>query len=283
MAELQISGLTRAELATYVRAQIQALVPLPSSRPRSSAFGSVSAGLAYAAPLAGAVDWSASVGASQRINPSVHELDTGSVDLSAGLATTRGAHRLSASAQYQHLRLDGASFRDALGAIGQWQWEAGPRTQLGAWLQAFDLTFAVEPIRDARRHAAGATLAQGFEGPRAATFAATAYGGRERVRADVPQLSFDFAGLRTALSATLAPGWRASAGWSFERRAFDAPEPLFGAVRVDRQHDLRIGLEHELGASVTVGPVLAWTRNASTLAPNDFDRTQAFVFARWRF
>ncbi len=33
MAELQISGLTRAELATYVRAQIQALVPLPRPEP----------------------------------------------------------------------------------------------------------------------------------------------------------------------------------------------------------------------------------------------------------
>jgi hypothetical protein len=258
-------------------------VPLPASRPRESWFGATSAGITYVAPIGGRLEWTAGLQLAQRTNASQHNIDTLSAEAFAGLSTAFGAHRYSMSVQYQHLRLDGDAFRDAAGAIVQWQWDSGPRTQLGAYAQAFDLSFPDEPIRDARRAGLGATLAHGFGGRWAPTLAATVQGGAERSREDVPQLSFGYAGLRSALGATIAPGWRASVGYSFERRGFDGPEPLFGVVRVDRQHDARIGVEREIGRALTVGPVLAYTRNASTVAPNDFRRTQAFVFARYRF
>ena len=54
-------------------------------------------------------------------------------------------------------------------------------------------------------------------------------------------------------------------------------------MRVARQHDLRAGLEHDASRALTIAPAIAWTRNASTVAPNDFRRTQAFVYARYRF
>ena len=267
----------------WVLSDGQALVPLPASRPRESAFAALSAGITYVAPINGWLDWTAGLQIAQRTNASQHNIDTGPAEASAGLSSAFGAHRYSMSLQYQHLRLDGTAFRDAAGAIAQWQWDSGPRTQLGAYAQAFDLTFPDQPVRDARRIAAGLTLAHGWGGPRAPTFAAALHGGDETVHADLPQLSFGFVGLRTALGATLGPGWRANAGWSFERRTFDAIEPLFGVVRVDHQHDLRIGLEHDVGRSLTLMPGLAWTHSASTLAPNDFRRTQAFVYARYRF
>lgn len=267
----------------WVLADGQALVPLPSSQPRSSAFLAVAAGLTYVAPINGWLDWTAGLQLSQRINPSQHNMDTGSAEVASGLSTTTGTHRYSMSLQYQHLRLDGDAFRDAAGAIAQWQWDSGPRTQVGAYAQAFDLSFPDQSVRDALRFGAGLTLAHGFGGAAAPTFAASLYGGDERVRADVPQLSFGFAGLRTALGATVAPRWRASAGLSFERREADASEPLFGVLRIDRQVDLRLGLEHDVDRALTIAPAIAWTRNRSTVAPNDFRRTQAFVYARYRF
>jgi hypothetical protein len=267
----------------WVLSDGQALVPLPSSRPRESWFAALAGGITYVAPINGWLDWTAGLQVAQRTNASQHNIDTGSVEASTGLSTASGAHRYSMSLQYQHLRLDGDAFRDAAGAIAQWQWDSGPRTQLGAYAQAFDLRFPEQSVRDARRLGAGLTLAHGWGGPRAPTLAAAAYAGDESVRADLPQLSFGFGGVRTAIGATLAPGWRANAVWSYERRAFDAPEPLFGVVRVDRQHDLRVGIEHDVGRSLTLMPGVAWTRNASTLAPNDFRRTQVFVYARYRF
>jgi hypothetical protein len=267
----------------WVLADGQALVPLPSSQPRSSAFLALSAGLTFVAPINGWLEWTAGLQLSQRINPSQHTMDTGSAEVSSGLSTTNGPHRYSMSLQYQHLRLDGDAFRDAAGAIAQWQWDSGPLTQIGAYAQAFDLAFPDQPVRDASRIGAGLTLAHGFGGAAAPTLAASVFGGNEQVRAEVPQLSFGYAGRRAAIGATLAPGWRASAGLSFERREADASEPLFGVLRVDRQYDLRIGLEHEVDRALTIAPAIAWTRNRSTVAPSDFRRTQAFVYARYRF
>ena len=267
----------------WVLADGRALVPLPSSRPRESAFAAVAAAVTRVAPIGGRLDGTVGLQFAQRVNASQHNMDTGLVEASAGLSTATAPHRLSMSLQYQHLRLDDTAFRDAAGAIVQWQWDAGPRTQLGAYAQAFDLRFPDERVRDARRRTGGLTIAHGLGGPIAPTLAAVLHAGDERTREDLPQLSFGFAGLRTALVASFAPGWRATAGWSYERRRFDGPEPLFGTVRVDRQHDLRIGVERDLDRSLTVAPVLAWTHNASTLAPNDFRRTQAFVHVRYRF
>ncbi len=267
----------------WVLSDGQSLVPLPASQPRSSAFAAVSAGVTYVAPINGWLDWTAGLQIAQRVNASQHNIDTGSADLYAGLATATGTHRYSMSLQHQHLRLDGAAFRDATGAIVQWQWDSGPRTQVGAYAQVFELFFPEEAVRDAQRRAAGVTLAHGFGGALAPTLAASLYGGNETVHDDVPQLSFGFRGIRTALAAVVAPRLRASVGWSYERREFDAIEPLFGTLRIDRQHDLRAGLEYEVDRRLTVAPAIAWTANASTVAPNDFRRTQAFVYARYRF
>jgi predicted RNA-binding Zn-ribbon protein involved in translation (DUF1610 family) len=49
----------------------------------------------------------------------------------------------------------------AIGAIAQWQWDSGPRTQVGAFVQAFDLAFPDQRVRDALRRAAGASAACG--------------------------------------------------------------------------------------------------------------------------
>jgi len=259
----------------------RALVPLPASLPRESAFGSLSLGLARAAPLDGRIDWTAGLQLAQRVNASQHNVDTGAAELSAGLSMTDGPQRYSMSVQHQHLRLDDAAWRNATGGVVQWQSTVGPRTELGAYGQAFALRFPGQPVRDARRAGGGLTLAHGFPGSAAATVAGGLHAGRERAGAG--QLSHDFAGARLALGAALAPRWRAAAAAGFERRAFDAPEPLFGATRVDRQLDARLSLEWEHSATTTLAPTIAWTRNRSSLAPSDFRRTQVFVQARVRF
>ena len=261
----------------------QALVPLPVARPRSSSVFALGAGATYIVPINGQLDWTTGLQIAQRIYPSQHNMDMGSAELSTGLSWATGAHRISMSLQYQHLRLDNEPFRNAAGVIGQWQYDAAARTQVGAYLQYFDLSFPEQAVRDASRTSAGATLAHGFGGPWDAVLAASVYGGADTAYSGLPQLSFEFVGLRTALTVPLSGGWRGIGGWSFERRGFDGPEPLFGVTRVDHQNDLSLAFERDLTRQWTISPVLQYTRNQSTIAPNDFKRTQAYLFARYRF
>jgi len=261
----------------------QALTPLPSSRPQNSAFYEANAQFQYTAPINGNTDWTIGSQLNQRINPSQHNSDLGSVEVSGGLARTQGPNRYSMSVQLQQLYLDDQSFRQAKGLLGQWQRDVDGRTQVGAYAQLFSLTFPDQPVRDARRSVVGATVVRGLEDTAKTVLVGNAYVGGESSRHDIGELSFGLQGLRAALSRILGAEWRGSAGVSDERRSHDGPDGFFGITREDRQTEFRLGAERELTPKLTVTPQVVFTRNASTLAPSDFRRTQAVVAIRYRF
>ena len=267
----------------WVLADGTSVIPLGISLPRnSSAFGSALA-LNWTAPMGGGWQWTAGGRAAIRRYPSAHTLDQDQFDLSSGFAFHTGCHQLNMLAQFQHLQLDGAAFRNARGALGQWQCDLDARTQVGAYVQGFALDFPDESTRDARRAALGLTFARVVAGPRRPILVSGLQFGRETSRRDLDNLSYDFHGARVALSAGLGDGWRGFAALSWEARDFDGIEPFFGVARSDRQTELRFGAERAVSADWSVAPAITFTRNRSTLDPNDFRRTQAGVTLRYRF
>ncbi len=259
------------------------VTPFGGSLPQASAVAAVGIGLNAIVPMSGGWHWTAGGRASLRTHPSAHTLDQGQLDLSSGFAFRTGCHQFNMLAQLQHLRLDAAAFRNALGALGQWQCDVDARTQVGAYVQGFGFDFPGAPVRDARRAAAGMTLARAFAGERRPVLVAGLQAGTESSRPGLDHLSHGFRGLRAALNVNLGGGWRGSVAASWESRAFRGAEPLFGVVRHDRQTEFRLGAERALSTHWSVAPALAFTRNRSTLAPNDFRRTQAGVTFRYRF
>ncbi len=261
----------------------QALIPLPASRPRKSAFHSVGVLAQYIAPIGGRADWTIGVNLNQRINPSQHNYDLGSADATTGFGWLSGRSRYSVSAQLQHLWLDQESFREAAGVSAQWQRELNTSSQVGLYGQWFALSFPDQSSRDARRQVIGATAVHGFDDPGTTVAVGNLYLGREASTADVDSLSFDFYGVRAGLSRAIAARWRGAASVAWEQRRHDAPDNFFGVVRSDRQFEARLGLDHELDANLTLSPQISYLRNASNLGPNEFDRTQFQVGLRYRF
>ena len=117
------------------------LTPLPSSRPQESAFYELGAQFQYTAPINGNTDWTIGSQLNQRNNPSQHNSDLGSVEVSSGLARTQGSNRYSMSIQLQQLYLDDDSFRQAKGLLGQWQRDVDSRTQVGLTASSSRSTF----------------------------------------------------------------------------------------------------------------------------------------------
>jgi outer membrane protein len=259
------------------------LTPLPASRPQESAFYEVGAQLQYTAPINGNTDWTIGSQLNQRINPSQHNSDLGSVEVSSGLARTQGSNRYTMSIQLQQLFLDGDGFRQAKGLLGQWQRDLDSRTQVGLYGQIFALDFPDQAIRDARRAVIGATVVRGLGDAARSVVIGNAYAGKESSRHDIDELAFGIYGLRAALSRTLAGEWRGSLGLSYEHRGYDGPDSFFGITRKDRQFEVRVGAERAFGPRLSITPQIIYTRNSSTLAPSDFRRTQALVAARYRF
>lgn len=266
----------------WVLADGTTVIPLGVSRPRESAAFGAAIGADWTVPIGGAWQWTIGARAATRRYPSAHTLDQDQFDLNSGFAFRNGCHRIDMLVQAQHLELDGAGFRDAAGAFAQWQCDLDTRTRIGAYAQHFGFAFPREAVRDARRTGAGLTLARVLEGAARPVIVAGVSGGRERSRRGLGNLSYDYRGLRAAYSRALGTHWRGFASLSYEQRDFDATEPFFGVVRADRQTSLRVGAEHPLSRRWTVAPALTYTRSRSTVAPNDFRRTQASVLLRYR-
>ena len=261
----------------------QALIPLAASRPRKSTFQTIGLSAQYLVPIGGSADWTIGVAANQRINPSQHNYDMGAVDLTTGFGWVSGLNRYSVSAQLQQLWLDQASFRQAAGVAAQWQRDLGASSQVGLYAQWFTLRFPDQEIRNARRQVVGATAAHGFGDSGSTVAIANLYLGREQSTEDLDELGFDFRGLRVGLSRSLTPGLRASASVGWEARRHDAPDSFFGVTREDRQLEWRVGLEQALATRLTLTPLISHLRNASTLGPNEFRRTQVQVGLRYRY
>lgn len=260
-----------------------AVVPLGISLPRNSAVLAAALGVNWTVPMGGGWQWTTGGRASVRHHPSAHTLDQDQFDLSSGFAFRTGCHQINMLAQFQHLQLGGAAFRNAAGALAQWQCDLDARTQVGAYAQGFALDFPDEPVRDARRAMLGLTFARVLDGARRPILVAGLHVGTETSRRDLDNLSYDFRGVRAALSMGLGNGWRGFAALSYEARRFDGFEPLFGATRSDRQTDLRLGAERPLSDAWSIAPAITLTRSHSTLDPNDFRRAQAGVTLRYRF
>lgn len=275
----------------WVLADGTAVTPLAASRARSSntlgaslsaaATGPVSASLA--GPFAGRLEWNLAARASLRRYHQVSEFDQEQFDGSGGLSLRDGCHRYAVAALLQNLQLDGHSYRNAAGALFQWQCETDPRTLVGATLQNFRLDYPGASMRDARRKALGLNAARILDTASRPILIGAITVGEETSRAGLGNLAHDFLSLRAGLVARLSSDWRGSTVLAWEKRDFDAAEPLFGVVREDRQTELRIEFERRVNNHTSVTPQIVHTRNRSTLSPNDFRRTEVGVQLRHRF
>ncbi len=275
----------------WVLADGTAVTPLAASLPRSSntlgaalaaaASGPVSASLA--GPLAGKLEWNLGARASLRRYDRVSDFDQEQFDVSGGLSLRNGCHRYTVAALLQHLRLDGQAYRNASGALLQWQCETDPRTLIGATLQSFRLDFPGAGLRDARRNAVGLNAARILDTASRPILIGSIAAGEETSRAGLDNLSHDFVSLRAGVVARLSADWRSTAVLAWETRDFDGVEPLFGTAREDRQIELRIEFERRVNNRTFVAPQIVHTRNRSTLSPNDFRRTEVGVQLRHRF
>jgi outer membrane protein len=260
------------------------VVPQDSSKPKKSWVYGANLGATWTIPISGDIDLTAGGQLGMRSQASAHTLDPVNAEVFAGVTKKLNKHTLSSGIQLQQLWLDGSPFRDALGVFAQWQSPAESRVQWGAYVQRHHFDYASQTVRNASRSTLGLTLA-GLTGDKnSVVLIGSLYGGQEQSTQNADYLSFEFLGLRSAATKHFSPSFRASLVGSYEKRSFKAIDaPLFSALRVDNQVDFRAALEFDVTKDWQISPQVIATRNRSTLGPNDYKRTQALLFARYRF
>jgi outer membrane protein len=260
------------------------VIPQGSSKPKKSWVYGANLGATWLIPISGDIELTAGGQVGMRSQASAHTLDPVNAEVFAGVTKKVNKHTLSSGIQLQQLWLDGSPFRDALGVFAQWQSPADGRVQWGAYAQRNHFEYPSQIIRNANRSTLGLSLA-GLTGDKnSVVLIGSVYGGQEQSTQNADYLSFEFVGLRTAATKNFSPAFRASLVGSYEKRSFKAIDaPLFSTLRVDQQLDFRAALEIDLSKEWQISPQIIATRNHSTLGPNDYKRTQALLFARYRF
>lgn len=204
-------------------------------------------------------------------------------DQTSLVATGGGAYTfpsrvtVSGALQVQKFWFGGSTYRDSHGLTTQATKPLDGGAALSLSAQYFDVSYPTDPLRDGDRAALGVSYATRL-GVAAVQF------GRERT--DDPtadHFSNDFYGVSVAVEHPLSSGMALTASLASEARDYEAADPLFLAVREDRQFDASLGLKIALTDRLMVRPQLTYTRNKSNIALYDYERTTAAVTLRTEF
>ncbi|MFN0163452.1 MAG: surface lipoprotein assembly modifier [Burkholderiales bacterium] len=254
----------------------------PASRSAHDIFLQAGAGVNVRVPLAPDLAFSANASTSHTFNQDLDRFDTGVFDASAGVSKTVGAHVFSGAAQAAANWIGGSRFREAVGALGQWQYNLSPRAQTSVFVQATRLTYPGNAVRDADRFLVGAGYARSLDaGP---VMFASVYAGREdERRGGVAHLGHDFAGVRGGLQWQLRASVQLFATVSHEERDYGGSEPLFNRARSDRQTSLTGGAHFSIAPGWRLTPQLSYTDNSSNVAIYAFRRSVASLMLRREF
>jgi outer membrane protein len=270
---------------TWLLADGTKVLPQASSKPNPSALLGLAGAVEAVVPINGRIAWTTGLRLSSRSYPSASTLAQSQVDLSTGLRIATEKAQFNVLAQTQNLRLDGNAFRKATGLAAQAQFELDSKNpgakQWGLFAQAFDLSFPNAASRDAKRLMSGVSWASTIAPKENFLGLASVYSGRENAQLDT--LSYSFTGLRGLLSRSLTQEWTGQISASFERRSFDGIDTLFGVRREDRQTELRLSAERSYGKHWLMTQEITWTKNMSSLQPNDYQRSQWRTSIKYKF
>jgi len=260
---------------------------------RSDAYGGLGAGVSFSHDVTEEVAVIGSLTGAGKFNRHEQAFDTANIDGLLGLRQTIGPDAFTIAAQGQTFRLDDARFRDSGGFLVQWQRTLDRVSQVSLFYQQAHLHYPSQPFRDANRSIAGLAYGRAVPAWSSLVVFTSVYGGHEEARnrgggddpndTGYPQLGHRPVGLRIGGEISAGALGRAFVVTSFERRRYDAPDPIFAVTRVDRQSDIRAGLRYPLAPRWTLTPEFAQTRNRSSIDLNAYTRTLWTLTIRHEF
>ncbi len=210
--------------------------------------------------------------------------DTASLSTYFGISRRVEQDNFTITAQGEDFRVDGSDYRYAFGIAGQWRRQLDNLSSASLYVQATRLEYPGQSVRDATRYVAGAGYTRALTGKTEPVIYAGIYGGSEdESRAGVPWLGHDLVGLRLGGQLKLRPLLDGYASVEAEYRNYGGTDPTFLKSRDDRRYRAVLGLDYHVAENWKVSPEISYTRNASNIVINDYDRTVVSLTLRRDF
>ncbi|HEY0268523.1 MAG TPA: surface lipoprotein assembly modifier [Methyloradius sp.] len=250
-----------------------------------SAYGILSGGASFKAPVAKDFTVFGSLLASTRSNWREDTFDPSYTDVNLGASYKKYIDTFTASVDRTDFNVNSNKFLESTGITGQWQRDIDDVNQVSVYGQFINLTYPGQSPRDSHRKIVGAGWGHAFSGDKAPVIFLSAYGGKE----DADSSSFDYLSTDTiwGLRAGGQLAWNyktvAFATTSYERRSYDGADPSFLVERADRQFDISLGLRYTPFPGLTIKPQISYLQNDSNIDLFAYDRTVVSVNLRKDF
>lgn len=259
-----------------------------SSLEQSDGFINFGGGVGIRGPIS--KTWSAfgGVAYANKSNFNEDDFSTYSWDLNTGVSHKRDRNTVTLAVQLNAFfvndpQLYSHAYREAVGGTLQWQHDFNARNQVNAYLQATQLTYPDQRVRNADRYVGGVGYARAF-GQNDLIAYAGAYGGQEQEEDKTfPEFGHDLYGVRLGAQQFLSERYSIFANASVEKRHYGGPDPSFLIDREDSQYAVAGGIYLAPGKNRRVTLQASWTDNRSNIAIYEFDRWLASIGFRHEF
>lgn len=263
------------------------LVVNPADREQSDSFLQGAAGANGRISLSPSWSLLGGIDLSTRSYDEVDRYNYTSGDLNFGFAYQAGTSQFQLKALGQMYQLDGEAYRDLLGFMGQYQLLASETTQYSAYLQATRMDYEEQTFRNADRYTLGGAWSHAMDGNFKPVVYAGLYGGTEDPRtADThfEYLGQTFYGVRGGGVLFLSQALQVNGSLSIEHRQYDAVYPVAipsYITREETQYDASLGLSYKASPNISVSPVYTYSKTASNIIINEYDRNVVSIDFRF--
>ncbi|MDX1610103.1 MAG: surface lipoprotein assembly modifier [Halofilum sp. (in: g-proteobacteria)] len=215
------------------------------------------------------------------------EFETGAIDGNLGLMLRDARSRFVVSGQAQRFYLDGEPYRDLLGISASYSRTLSDVLSLDLGAQVSELEYDDDPELDSTLWLLDAGFSRAFDTRRRPALSAGVFLGAEEADADSPaalaNTERDILGLRLGLWMSLAPRWTLVGEFEYRHSEYAEENLLFGKTREDDYYLTTLSVDWRPDAHWRIGPQLAYTNNDVNIGVFDYERTEAWVRARYEF
>jgi outer membrane protein len=245
----------------------------PAAREVDDAFATVAGGASVSYPLTDRLRLNAGLNAYSKFLSDQTQLETQSVNGYAGLDFTQGDTVFTVAAQGEQFRLDRDGYRNAFGGLLQVRHLISNVNQFTGYAQYARLEYPDQSFRDGNRFTLGGAYSSILPGRFAPTGFIGAFGGLEEPDSgNFDFLKYRFAGVRMGGRLRFNPQTSLFGFFNYERRFYDAADPLFNVRREENHYGVRVGSDYAFARRWTLTPAVDYIRSDSDIPIYTYDR-----------
>jgi len=250
-----------------------------------SAYGILSGGVSFKAPIAKNLTVFGGVQGSARSNGENDTFDPSYTDTNVGVSYKKYIDTFTASVSRNDFDINSTKFLESTSYTGQWQRDVDDVNQVSVFAQLTNLEFATQGVRDSRRRLVGAGWGHAFAGDKSPVVFLSGYTGKEE--ANNPNFDYlstnDIYGVRAFGQFAVNYKTVAYASSSYENRRYGAQDPTFLTERRDEQYDFSVGVRYTPFPGLTVKPQFSYLQNDSNIGLFTYERTVVSINLRKDF